>query len=309
MKTTMKHVVIETKPWADIHALCAEAGRNCAETAWRLLGAAEGDTYVVKAVIGPGPATDAGPCHVRCDAEWQQRQLELLCKVWPGLKFLGEGHKHPAGCTCLSHTDIKTATSMAEDPDYRLGGHVLLILAVPDPTGQLAFYGWELDVESGRPALHALHFATPGLAPDDSEGTSSQQVDPDPAGVPDVLVEVNSLAACLGLDVLSVELGEDDTVDVRIGHSSSRDMSAFAVQLPSDYPTNPPRIVNGHGRSVASLLPWTPAGAFAAYVVAALPLAVLKRARRHHAARGRGAHRTAARVALRKRVGRDKVTR
>lgn len=306
MSSTKKYVVIEPKPWADIQSFCAEAARKRTETSWRLLGAREGDTYVVKEVIGPGPATDAGPCHVRSDAEWQQRQLEVLCRAQPGLKYLGEAHVHPVDCPRLSHTDIKTATSMAEDPDYRLGGQVLLMLAVPNSSGQLTFYGWELVVEAGRPSLHALHLSTPCLASNDSKVASNPQGAAEPAGVPDVLGEVNSLAACLGLDVLSVELGEDDTVDVRIGHSSSRDMSDFAVHLPSDYPTNPPRIVNGHGRSVASLLPWTPAGAFAAYVVAALPLAVLKRARRNHAASERDAHRTASRVALRKRVGRDK---
>jgi proteasome lid subunit RPN8/RPN11 len=92
------------------------------ETGVRLIGLAEGGRYLVRYVIGPGPAAVERRYAYECDNGYAEVRFNALLKDEPGLKFLGELHVHPDGFPHLSGQDRKTINKvLREYPEFIVG--------------------------------------------------------------------------------------------------------------------------------------------------------------------------------------------
>ncbi len=272
-------VRLENKAWIEIQRLCDVARREDRETSWRLLGRHEGNDYVIDEVIGPGVEIDAGPCHIRADAQWQQAELERKLLVCSTLRFVGEGHLHPPGLARLSRTDIRQGASMASDPDYGLRGSVLLMLVVPNSSGTLVPYAWRLIATAGQSTLLELDIVVSGAGISCGEEGRPQAVSPKLIQT-DIGSAVNALARALAMTIRSASVTVDETVVLRFAFDDAAAGQQFDLCFPAEFPRLPPSIVNWRGSACRSLVDWTEEQSLAAYVFSALPLTIFKRAKR-----------------------------
>jgi proteasome lid subunit RPN8/RPN11 len=92
------------------------------ETGVRLIGVGQGGRYLVRYVIGPGPAAVAKPYAYECDNDYAEDRFNALLKDEPELRFLGELHAHPDGFPQLSGRDRKTITEVLKEyPEFVAG--------------------------------------------------------------------------------------------------------------------------------------------------------------------------------------------
>lgn len=92
------------------------------ETGVRLIGLAKGGRYLVRHVIGPGPAAVEKHYAYACDNDYAEERLNQILKGDPNLGFLGELHVHPDGHPDLSGHDLSTiARVLDEYPEFIAG--------------------------------------------------------------------------------------------------------------------------------------------------------------------------------------------
>ncbi|MBI4872093.1 MAG: Mov34/MPN/PAD-1 family protein [Candidatus Riflebacteria bacterium] len=137
-----------------IHAECRKAARARLECGGSMLGYFRDDSDVVTHAIETGPDADQAPTHLRTDSEYQNQRIEAICKAWSGvpLAYVGEWHRHPGTMSNPSQTDLETISRILLDPEYRMPGSFVGIIAT----------GGTPEVE-----LHAF-VARPGKGPFDS---------------------------------------------------------------------------------------------------------------------------------------------
>jgi integrative and conjugative element protein (TIGR02256 family) len=105
---------------AAFKSLLLEARRShLRETGGALLGWVEGDDWVVREVLGPGPNAKHGVSSFEPDAAWQVREGHRIYDEtgWT-VRYLGEWHTHPRGSTRPSAQDLKTMRDIGRDPDF-----------------------------------------------------------------------------------------------------------------------------------------------------------------------------------------------
>lgn len=85
------------------------------ETGVRLIGMAAGECYVVRHVIGPGPAAVERLYSYECDNNYAETRLQALLCDEPELQFLGELHVHPDRFPQLSGLDRHTIREVLQE--------------------------------------------------------------------------------------------------------------------------------------------------------------------------------------------------
>ncbi|HEX3803210.1 MAG TPA: Mov34/MPN/PAD-1 family protein [Solirubrobacteraceae bacterium] len=90
------------------------------ETGGMLLGYRAGGAVVVQAVTGPGPDAKHHRAHFESDADWQQRELELIYEASGRVTtYLGDWHTHPSAPPIPSRRDRRTAQKVARTKEAR----------------------------------------------------------------------------------------------------------------------------------------------------------------------------------------------
>ena len=111
------------------------------ETGGMLLGYRDGDTAVVVAAVGPGPAARRTATRFLPDAAWQQSRLdEIYAASGRTTAYLGDWHTHPGGLAVLSRQDRRTLRRSAAHRPARQPRPLSAVLA-PNADGDIAI--WE----------------------------------------------------------------------------------------------------------------------------------------------------------------------
>lgn len=93
-----------------------------AETGVRLIGCAAGDRYLVRHIIGPGPAAVERRYAYECDNDFAEERFHALRTSDSGLRFLGELHVHPDGFPHLSGLDRQTIAEVLREYQEFIAG-------------------------------------------------------------------------------------------------------------------------------------------------------------------------------------------